>query len=227
MIKLRAAWNVPARELPDEADREFAEVHVPAVRALPGLRRHTLLTFLRDYTGGHPAFHRGEELFFAGYDDLVAVAATPAWAECFASRFTSLVAGPRFHAFDVVEEFEPAHRGPAEPGGEVTALSGIWQVPARLTPEEVDGVYLDVHVPGVRRLPRLRRHTVMLARDWPVGQHAPAWRSAEIRFDSREDFDTTFDSADYDPIRRDGFTASVAGPDVDIYRIDEEWTPAP
>jgi uncharacterized protein (TIGR02118 family) len=224
VLKCRATWNIPAGASPAEVEAEFRDVHVPLVRSLPGLRRHTLLAFLQDAAGSHPAWWAGEELFFDDRAALDTAAGTEGWTRAFAGRFTSLVAGPRILVFDVVEEFEPAGL-PAPPTTGTTALSGIWQVPARWTPAEVDPVYLDVHVPGVRALPRLRRHTVMQAIDWPEGVHSPAWRSAEIRFDSREDFDTTFASEHYAPIRRDGFTASVAGPDVDIYRIDEEWTP--
>jgi hypothetical protein len=223
MLKVRATWNVPAGASPAEVDTEYREVHVPSVRTLPGLLRHTELTFLRDAAGSHPAWYRGEELFFADPSALDTAAATETWAQAFAGRFASLVAGPRILVFDVVEEFEPAGLG-TPPATGTTALSGIWQVPARKTPAEVDPVYLDVHVPGVRRLPRLRRHTVLQAVDWPAGVYSHAWRSAEIRFDSQEDFDTTFASEHYAPIRRDGFNASVAGPDVDIYRL-EEWTP--
>ncbi|MEU6643587.1 hypothetical protein ABZ863_13695 [Saccharomonospora sp. NPDC046836] len=226
MLKLRATWNIPGAATPTEPDAEFSGVHVPLVRTLPGIRRHTVLTFLRDTAGGHPAWWRGEELYFDDVAELDAAAATGTWTQLWQGRFTSLVAGLRRHVFDIVEEFEPAGRGAPAPGSTPTALSGIWQVPARLTPADVEDVYLNVHVPGVRRLPRLRRHTVMRAVDWPAGVHAQAWRSAEIRFDSAEDFEATFGSEDYAPIRRDGFTASVAGPDVDIYRIDEEWTPA-
>jgi uncharacterized protein (TIGR02118 family) len=88
----------------------------------------------------------------------------------------------------------------------VTALSGIWQVPAAETPPEVDPIYLEVHVPNVRRLPRLRRHTVMKAVEWPAGDHPRAWRSAEIRFDSRADFDAVFDSRRTTPSARTAST---------------------
>jgi hypothetical protein len=224
VLKVRATWNVPAGGSPAEVDTEYREVHVPAVRSLPGVHRHTRLTFLRDAAGSHPAWYRGEELFFADRTALDEAASTETWTQAFAGHFTSLVAGPRILVFDVIEEFEP-EGVPVPPTTGTTALSGIWQVPARKTPAEVDPVYLDVHVPGVRTLPRLRRHTVMQALDWPDGVYSPAWRSAEIRFDSQEDFDTTFASEYYAPIRRDGFNASVAGPEVDIYRIDGEWTP--
>jgi uncharacterized protein (TIGR02118 family) len=222
MIKLRASWNIPGDRLADEADAEYFETHVPRIRDLPGLRAHALLKYLRDAAGGPPAWWRGEELFFEDLAALERAAASAAWSDSWASRFSALVAGPRWHAFEIEEEFEPSDADLRTPGV-VTALSGIWQVPALLTPEEVDPVYLEVHVPNVRKLPRLRRHTVMKAFDWPAGEYSRAWRSAEIRFDSGEDFDAVFDTPAYDAIRKDGFNASVAGPDVDIYAIEQEW----
>jgi hypothetical protein len=221
MVKLRATWNLPAGGSEAEVERERLASHVPAIRALPGLRRHNQLRFLRDPKGGPPLWWRGEEIYF---DDLSALdAAAPAWNEAWAGPFGSAVAGPRVHVFTVEEEFVPEAAPPAGGPGETTALSGIWQVPAAELPAEVDPVYLDVHVPGVRALPRLRCHTVMTAIDWPAGEHSRAHRSAEIRFASEADFDSVFDTPQYDGIRKDGFNASVAGPDVDIYLIDDEW----
>lgn len=225
MVKLRAAWNLPAGAPVEEIEREYLDSHVPCVRRLPGVRRHNLLRFLRDPKGGPPLWWRGEELYFDDVEALDRAAASPLWGECWGDGFGARVAGPRTHVFTVEEEFRPAAAPPAGAGGTVTALSGIWQVPAGQVPAEVDPVYHDVHVPGVRALPGLRCHTVMKAIDWPAGEHSRAWRSAEIRFDSLEDFDATFDTPAYEAIRQDGFNASVAGPDVDIYAVDEDWRP--
>jgi len=227
MVKLRASWNLPAGTFPAEVEREYHDSHLPSVRRLDGLRRHNLLRFIRDPKGGPPLWWRGEELYFDDVAALDAAAASPAWEECWDGRFGDRIAGPRFHVFSVEEEFRPPNAPERSEGGTITALSGIWQVPAQQLPAEVDSVYLDVHVPGVRQLPGLQCHTVMKAIDWPAGEHARAWRSAEIRFDSLEAFDATFDTPPYEGIRRDGFNASVAGPDVDIYYVEEEWHRSP
>lgn len=223
MVKLRATWNLPAGGDPEAVEQLFAERHLPAIRSLPGLQRHNLLRFLRDARGGPPLWWRGEELYFEDLAALDAAVAAPAWAEAWGGELGDAIAGPRVHVFEVVEEFRPAAAPARTPGSEIVALSGIWQVPALQVPAEVDPVYLDVHVPGVRKLPRLLCHTVMKAIDWPRGEHSRAWRSAEVRFDSREDFEAVFASDAYDAIRRDGFNASIAGPDVDIYAVAEEW----
>jgi uncharacterized protein (TIGR02118 family) len=223
MIRLRAAWNIPGDGQAERVDEEYFAVHIPAVRRLPGIARHTVLKFTANARGGHPWWWRGEELFFASREALEAAARSADWSECWHGRFAELISGPRLDGFAIVEEFEPAS-APADGGaGPAKALSGIWQVPAEQIPAEVDAVYLDVHVPGVRRLPTLRRHTVMTSIDWPAGEHARSWRAAEIRFDSAAAFDAVFDTPEYEPIRHDGFNASVAGPDVDIYLIEEEW----
>jgi uncharacterized protein (TIGR02118 family) len=224
-IKLRATWNLPAGAAPEPVEQAYLDSHLPAVRSLPGLRRHNLLSFIRDPGGGPPAWWRGEELYFDDLAALDAAAAGEDWQRAWEGPFGTGIAGPRLHAFLVEEEFRPtptASRSPA--GEEITALSGIWQVPAERLPEEVDPVYLDVHVPGVRALPRLRCHTVMRAVEWPAGEIPRAWRSAEIRFGSLADFDAAFAAPEYERIRNDGFNASVAGPDVDIYSVIEEWT---
>jgi hypothetical protein len=223
MIKLRATWNLPAHDSAEPVERLRLYSHIPSLRGLPGLRRHEQLRFLRDPKGGPPLWWRGEELYFDDVTALDAAAATPAWADAWTGGFAAAIAGPRTDVFTIDEEFFPPGEPAAVADGTTTALSGIWQVPAGLTPAEVDPVYLDVHVPGVRALPRLRRHTVMSAVDWPSGAYSRAHRSAEIRFASRADFDAVFDTEQYDRIRHDGFNASVAGPDVDIYAIGEEW----
>jgi uncharacterized protein (TIGR02118 family) len=227
VIKLRATWNLPAGAAPEPIEEAYLDTHVPAVRSLPGLRRHNLLSFIRDPKGGPPAWWRGEELYFDSVEALDAAAAGEAWELAWGGRFGAGIAGPRFHAFVVDEEYRPTStRSDAERSGEVTALSSIWQVPAEKLPEEVDPVYLNVHVPGVRALPRLHCHTVMRAVEWPAGDIPRAWRSAEIRFGSQADFDAAFSAPQYEGIRSDGFNASVAGPDVDIYSVVEEWTDA-
>ena len=228
MIKLRATWNLPAGAPPEPIAEAYLESHLPAVRSLPGLRRHNLLSFIRDPSGGPPAWWRGEELYFDDVAALDVAAASEAWSRAWGGPFGAGIAGPRFHAFVVDEEFRPIPAASsAEGSGEITALSGIWQVPAQKLPEEVDAVYLDVHVPGVRALPGLRCHTVMRAVEWPSGEIPRAWRSAEIRFASQADFDAAFSTPQYEGIRSDGFNASVAGPDVDIYSVVEEWTDGP
>lgn len=225
-VKLKATWNIPGADTPEAIDEHYFAVHVPALRTLPGLRRHAQLRYLSDARGGPPAWWRGDELWFADADAFAAAMASPEWEATRADGFADRVAGPRFDAFLVEEEFAPAGSegaGPVDGPPAVTALTGVWQVPARQTPDEVDGVYLDVHVPNVRRLPRLRLHTVMRALDWPAGDHARWWRSAEIRFDSTADFSAVFDSPEYDTIRHDGFNRSVCGPEVDIFLVEHEW----
>lgn len=222
-VKLRATWNLPVDQPRERVERLRLYTHLPAVRALPGLRRLNQLRFLRDARGGPPLWWRGEELYFEDLAAIEAAAASTTWKEAWRASFGAAIAGPSIHVFEVDEEFVPAAAPPLPEDTEVTALSGIWQVPAGKLPEEVDPVYLDVHVPGVRALPRLRCHTVMRAIEWPAGQAARAHRSAEVRFGSLEEFDQVFASAAYDAIRNDGFNASVAGPDVDIYAIEDEW----
>ena len=51
-------------------------------------------------------------------------------------------------------------------------------------------------------------------------------RSAEIRFADEADFRAVHSSAEYQAIREDGFNVSVAGHEVSIYRIDQQWPPA-
>jgi hypothetical protein len=225
VIKLRATWNIPGDGAAHEADAAYFATHLPHVRELHGVVRHGVLRFLKDARGCHPAWWRGEELWFENIPALEQAAASAAWSACVEDRFTQLVSGLRLHLFQIDEEFVPADAPPPSLDGTAIALCGIWQVPSHLTPDQVDPVYLDVHVPGVRRLPRLRRHTVMRGLGWPAGQWPWAYRSAEIRFAAMEDFTATFGSPAYEGIRSDGFTASICGPDVDIYVIEEEWTP--
>jgi uncharacterized protein (TIGR02118 family) len=227
-VKLRITWNVSGAALPGASDAAYREVRLPAVRSLPGLLRHTLVRFLQDARGGPPSWWRGEELWFANRDELDRAVASEEWASVGDVAFCGLVSGPRIDAFLIEEEFVPhgaEGRGPVQGTPAVTALTGAWQVPAHQTPDEVDPIYLNVHVPNVRNLPRLRCHTVMRAFDWPVGEHARYWRSAEIRFASLEDFTAVFGAPEYDAIRHDGFNRSVAGPDVDIFTVEQEWTP--
>lgn len=220
MIKLRSLWNIPARTDADQADRVLRSRHASAVRALPGVRRHVSLRFIANARGGHPGWYRGEELWFDTAEDAGAVRASYA-----RSALWDLVAGPRTELLLIEDVFDTTGIDPSRPvsGEEVIGLAGLWQVPPASNIEDVDGVYFSKHVPGVRALPGLVRHTVMKAQPWPPGEHARFWRSAEIRFASQDHFDAAFRSPAYDAIRVDGFNAAVVGPEVDIFAIEEEW----
>jgi uncharacterized protein (TIGR02118 family) len=110
-------------------------------------------------------------------------------------------------------------------------LSGTWHVPDGKTSQDIDPHYFAVHVPNVRRLPRLRRHVVLKAIDWPAGTLAAVWRGAEIWFEDRDDFDAAIASPEWAAIEADGFMASVAGLKIDVFDVEDEMivdgAPAP
>jgi uncharacterized protein (TIGR02118 family) len=105
-------------------------------------------------------------------------------------------------------------------------LQGTWHIPEGKSPEEIDRHYFDVHVPNVRALPKLRRHVVLKAVPGADGSHAATWRGAEIWFDNREDFDAAIASPEWATIAADGFMPSVAGLHIDVFDVEEEWTPS-
>ena len=104
-------------------------------------------------------------------------------------------------------------------------LSGTWHVPDGVSTEEIDTHYFSVHVPNVRRLPKLTRHVVLKAVEFPPGTHTRCWRGAEIWFDSRADFDAAIDSPEWAAVEVDGFMPSVSGLMIDVFHVEHEWTP--
>jgi uncharacterized protein (TIGR02118 family) len=105
-------------------------------------------------------------------------------------------------------------------------LSGTWHVPDGTSVEDNDRHYFAVHVPNVRRLPKLRRHVVLKAIQFPEGTHTRCWRGAEIWFDNQEDFDAAMASPEWQAIVDDGFMPSVAGLIIDVFDVEEEFRPA-
>ena len=104
-------------------------------------------------------------------------------------------------------------------------LSGTWHIPDGTSAEENDAHYFGVHVPNVRRLPKLRRHVVLKAIDWPESTFASCWRGAETWATTCEDFDTQIASPEWAAVEVDGFMPSVAGLHIDVFDVDEEWVP--
>ena len=104
-------------------------------------------------------------------------------------------------------------------------LVGTWHIPDEKTPEEIDKHYFAVHVPNVRALPKLRRHVVIKAVDTPEGGEHRTWRGAEVWFDNREDFDAAIASPEWETIANDEFMPSVAGLEIDVFEVEEEWKP--
>jgi len=104
-------------------------------------------------------------------------------------------------------------------------LVGTWHIPDTKTPEEIDKHYFAVHVPNVRALPKLRRHVVLKATETPEGGELRTWRGAEVWFDNREDFDAAIASPEWQAIADDEFMPSVAGLEIDVFEVEEEWKP--
>jgi uncharacterized protein (TIGR02118 family) len=104
-------------------------------------------------------------------------------------------------------------------------LQGTWHIPDGMSPEEIDKHYFGVHVPNVRALPKLRRHVVLKGVPGAGGEYASAWRGAEIWVETREDFDAAIASQEWATIAADGFMPSVAGLHIDVFDVEEEWTP--
>jgi uncharacterized protein (TIGR02118 family) len=104
-------------------------------------------------------------------------------------------------------------------------LAGTWHIVAGDDPEAVDRHYFDVHIPNVRRLPKLRRHVVLKAIGDAANGHPACYRSAEIWFDTREDFEAAMASPEWRAIAEDGFMPMVGGLEIVVYDVEEEWTP--
>ncbi len=104
-------------------------------------------------------------------------------------------------------------------------LVGTWHIPDGKSPEEIDKHYFAVHVPNVRKLPKLRRHVVLKSTDTPEGGEHRTWRAAETWFDNREDFDAAIASPEQQAILDDGFMDMVAGLEIDVFEVEEEFKP--
>jgi uncharacterized protein (TIGR02118 family) len=228
VIKLSGTWHIPDGKSAEEIDGHYFAVHVPNVRRLPKLRRHVVLKAIDWPEESHAACWRGADIFFDTDEDFDAAIASPEWAAIEADGFMPSVAGLVIEVFDVEDEFilpgAPAP-GQAPAGSSVTCLRGTWHIPNSQRPEEIDPHYFDVHVPNVRRLPRLARHVVLKTIEWPTGTHPRSWRGAETWATTREDFDAQIASGEWAAVEVDGFMPSVAGLHIDVFDVEEEWTP--
>ncbi len=110
-------------------------------------------------------------------------------------------------------------------------LSATWHIPDGKTADDVDPHYLNNHVATVRRLPKLRRHVVLKAIDWPEGTFAACWRGADIFFDTFEDLQAAAASPEWSAMAQDGFMPSVAGLVIEVFEVEDEFivpgAPAP
>ena len=66
MIKIVSFWKLRDGVDPEEAEKQYYEVHIPTARKIPGLRKYTVAKA----RGKTPAFYRIAELYF---DDMDAV----------------------------------------------------------------------------------------------------------------------------------------------------------
>jgi len=73
MIKTVSLWNLRPGVSPEEAERQYLEVHVPLAKKIPGLRKYTI----GKVRGKQPPYYRIAELYFDDKDALNAGFATP------------------------------------------------------------------------------------------------------------------------------------------------------
>ena len=66
MIKIVSFWRLRQGVKPEDAEKQYFEVHVPLARKVPGLRKYTI----GKARGSKPSFYRMAELYF---DDMDAV----------------------------------------------------------------------------------------------------------------------------------------------------------
>ncbi len=229
MIKLSGTWHIPDGKTAEDIDPHYFAVHVPNVRRLPELRRHVVLRAIDWPEGTHAACWRGADIWFDTREDFDAAIASPEWAAIEADGFMPSVAGLKIDVFEVEEEFMlPGAAPPGRPqeGATTTKLRGTWHIPNGVSPEDIDPHYFSVHVPNVRSLPKLARHVVLKAVEWPAGANPGCWRGAETWADSKQNFDAQIDSGEWKTIEADGFMPSVAGLHIDVFSVEEEWVPA-
>jgi uncharacterized protein (TIGR02118 family) len=228
MIKLSGTWHIPDGKTAEDIDPHYFSVHVPNVRQLPRLRRHVVLRAIDWPEGTHAAVWRGAEIWFDNHQDFEAAIGSPEWATIEADGFMPSVAGLKIDVFEVEDEFMlpgAPPPGKAPEGSTVTMLQGTWHIPNGKTPEEIDPHYFGVHVPNVRSLPKLSRHVVLKAIEWPKGTNPRCWRGAETWATTHEDFDAQIASQQWAKVEVDGFMPSVAGLHIDVFDVEEEWVP--
>jgi uncharacterized protein (TIGR02118 family) len=61
-VKLVVLYTQP--DDPDVFERQYAEVHMPMVHAIPGLERAETGVFIAEADGGDPIFYRTASLYF-------------------------------------------------------------------------------------------------------------------------------------------------------------------
>jgi len=74
-VKLVVLYTQP--DDPELFERQYAEVHVPMVHAIPGLERAETGVFIAEADGGDPLFYRAAELYFPDRAALDKALATP------------------------------------------------------------------------------------------------------------------------------------------------------
>jgi uncharacterized protein (TIGR02118 family) len=74
-VKLVILYTQP--DDPDVFERQYAEVHMPLVRAIPGLERAETGLFIAEADGGDPLFYRITSLYFPDRAALDKALATP------------------------------------------------------------------------------------------------------------------------------------------------------
>jgi uncharacterized protein (TIGR02118 family) len=100
-------------------------------------------------------------------------------------------------------------------------LVGTWRIPAGADQQEIDQYYLEVHVPNVRRMPRLQRHVFGRTLVSDPGRDPVELRFAECWFATEDDL-----TAALNAVEPDGFTELVGNLSRTIFNVEEEWLPS-
>lgn len=101
-----------------------------------------------------------------------------------------------------------------------------WHIPDGQAPSQSDALFLGEHVGNVRRLPKLKRHVVLKAMH-ERGTHPSCWRGEDLWFESDTELDETVQSAEWQTLMATGLRSLVAGFQIDLFEVGEEYFAAP
>jgi len=103
----------------------------------------------------------------------------------------------------------------------VVKLFGTWRIPAGADQQEIDRYYLEVHVPNVRRMPKLKRHVFGRAIESEAGSEPGDLRFAECWFATEADL-----VAAMREVESDDFMKSVVDLSRIVFEVEGEWSPS-
>jgi uncharacterized protein (TIGR02118 family) len=193
MIKLVSLWNLPHDVAVDKFERYYFDIHVPAIRKIPGQRMY-FISRVRPSKRRQVPYYRMAEEYFDDYEALKQSLDSPEAKAAFSdTHFLKLMKDPmQFVAQEEEIQLQQETGSAGVRQARAVKFVSYWNLRPEVSEDEFEQIYYQVHVELTRRLPEISRYVVSKVR--PSKRRQVPYRLAELYYRDEQSMKNSFAS---------------------------------